>query len=122
VRSKVWDYDARRQKTLWLHRLVMDARPGQFVDHRDGDGLNNSRHNLRLCSNAENQQNTAARKGTSGYKGVAWAKGRQKWRMAFNWKGETRFVGYFADEVEAAKAYNRRAGELCGGFARLNEV
>lgn len=122
VVAKLWDYAAKKQKTLWLHRLILDAQTGQFVDHVNGDTLDNRRPNLRLCTNAENQQNSGPRKGTSRFKGVSWINKRGKWRVSFNWQGQTYFCGYFADEVEAAKEYNRRASELCGGFARLNKM
>lgn len=122
VVAKLWDYADKRQKTLWMHRLILAATPGHYVDHVSGDSLDNRRSNLRLCTNAENQQNTGPRAGSSKYKGVSWITRKGKWRVAFNWQGETHFCGYFADEVEAAKEYNRRSAELCGGFARPNPI
>jgi hypothetical protein len=105
---------------VWPHRLILGAEPGQFVDQIYGDSLDNGHSNLCLCTNAENQQNTDPRKGSSQFKGVSWVNQKQKWKVAFNWQGKTHLCGYFADEVDAATEYNRRTAELCGEFARLN--
>lgn len=109
----------RRKAKVKMHNLILGRR---WVDHRDGDGLNNRRGNLRPCSNAQNQQNSAARGGASGYKGVSWNTAKQKWRVAFNWQGKTHFVGYFVNETEAALAYNAAVLPLAGEFARLNQL
>jgi hypothetical protein len=122
VVAKVPDPVTGKQRTLRLHWVVMDAPPGMDVDHREGPGLDNRRANLRLCTNAQNQQNTGSRGGSSRFKGVSWVKSKGRWRVSFNWEGVTHFVGYFTDEVAAAKAYNEAAEHLCGGFARLNDI
>ena len=104
---------------LRMHTLILGTA---WVDHCDGDGLNNARDNLRPCTNAENQQNTDARGGSSRFKGVSLYKRHGRWRVMFNWRGRTHFVSYFDDEVEAARAYNAAVLPLAGEFARLNEV
>ncbi|QEL19356.1 HNH endonuclease [Limnoglobus roseus] len=113
---------ARQQIGVKMHRLILNASPGSEVDHIDGNGLNNSRHNLRLATQAMNQQNTSARGGSSQYKGVSWSAAKGKWVVAFRCNGKAHFVGYFADEIVAAKAYNAAILPLAGEFARLNPV
>jgi hypothetical protein len=99
-----------------MHNLVAGI---MGVDHR-GDSLDSRRSNLRPCTDALNQQNTGPRRGTSRFKGVAWYTRHSKWRVAFNWQRKTHFVGYFADEEEAARAYDAAILPLAGEFARLN--
>lgn len=122
VVANVWRPELGRQAGVRMHRLIMGAGKGQEVDHIDGNRLNNRRSNLRLATNAENQQNTGSRKGSSRHKGVSWIAARGVWRVAFNWRGKTHFVGYFTDEAEAALAYNAAIQPLAGEFARLNTV
>lgn len=110
--------NSRRTK-IRMHNLILGTKP---VDHRDGNGLNSRRSNLRRCNDVLNQQNTGSRGGTSQFKGVAWYARYGKWRVAFRWQGRNYFVGYFEDEIEAALAYNRAILPLVGEFARLNIV
>ena len=112
----------RHDPKVRMHRVIKDAKPTDSVDHEDGDGLNNRSSNLRLCTNAQNQQNTGPRGGTSRFKGVSWVVSKGRWTVAFNWQGKTHFVGYFTDEIEAAHAYNAAILPLAGEFARLNEA
>jgi AP2 domain len=102
---------------LRMHCVILGLKG---VDHRDGNGLNNHRKNLRPCSNAQNQQNTSGRGGSSQYKGVSWNKRKSKWRVMFNCHGKAYFVGYFLNEIEAAIAYDTAVLPLAGDFARLN--
>ena len=102
-----------------MHTLVFGT---YWVDHRNGDGLNNRRQNLRRCTNAENQQITDAWGGSSRFKGVSWYKRHSRWRGMFNRRGQTHFVGYFDDEVDAARAYNAAILPLAGRVRRLNAV
>lgn len=106
-----------------LHRLILGAPLGIEVDHKDGDGLNNTRANLRLCSNSQNQWNQRVRPiGTSRFKGVSWHRQTQKWRAQIRKYGKKYWLGHFADEEEAALAYNKAALELFGAFAHLNVI
>jgi hypothetical protein len=102
-----------------MHHLITCAK---LVDHRDGDGLNNRRGNLRPCTQAQNMANTGSRGGTSKFKGVSWRAGKGKWGVAFSWERKTYFVGYFARdrEIEAALACDAAIRPLAGEFARLN--
>jgi AP2 domain len=100
-----------------MHCLLL-GRLG--VDHKDGNGLNNKRSNLRPCNDAQNQQNTGSRGGSSNFKGVSWVKRRKKWLVAFRCNKQYHFIGWFEDEVEAARAYDSAILPLAGDFARLN--
>ena len=110
-------------KTILLHRVIMNCPNNKQIDHINGNGLDNRKENLRICTHAENGRNTKKRKGTtSKYKGIYWYKALSKWsvRIRFNYKWI--FIGYFNDEKEAAKAYNEKAKELFGKFAKLNII
>lgn len=114
------------RKGLLMHRIVMCAKKGQMVDHRDGDGLNNQRYNLRFCTNSQNQQNqkiSTHPSKLSKYKGVTWHRGGHKWQAVIRGKDKKDYyLGSFVDEDDAAKAYNEKARELFNEFARLNDV
>ena len=106
-----------RSIKIRMHDLILGMKS---VDHFDGDGLNNRRRNLRPCTDAQNQQNTKARGGSSRFKGVSWYSRHQKWKVAFRCNGQFHWVGYFDDEEEAARAYDAAILPLAGEFARLN--
>lgn len=110
----------RGQRKILLHRFLMNDPKGVQVDHINRNPLDNRKENLRLGSAPENQQNTLARGGASKFKGVSWFSRRGRWRVAFNWRGKTHFVGYFDDEIEAAKAYDVAAYAVAGEWAVLN--
>lgn len=110
-----------RQKQVLMHRLIMGCRAGQEVDHIDGNGLNNQRSNLRLATHQQNLFNQKKRAGgTSSYKGVSWCKRSEKWLSQIMINKKTKFLGYFADELSAAVAYDTAAIALFGEFARKN--
>jgi hypothetical protein len=109
--------------TLYLHRLITNAQPGEVVDHRNHDGLDNRRVNLRLCSATQNNGNMRRPvTNTSGYKGVNWVPSRGYWRAEIHKCRRKHFLGSFSNPEDAARAYNTAALELFGEFALLNEV
>lgn len=111
--------------TVYMHQLILVSPSKDFFpDHIDGNGLNNQRVNLRLVTRSQNQWNRSKTDSnvTSQYKGVYYAKDRQKWRAQINANGERKLLGQFKTEVSAAKAYNKAAIELHGEFAKLNEI
>ena len=112
--------DNGKQATLRMHRLILDSSGGLDIDHRDSNGLNNRRSNLRACTHQENSRNQRPKRGSSKYKGVSWNKQRNKWQTHITINGKVRYLGRSVDEVEAAKAYDEAASELFGEFAYLN--
>lgn len=108
-------------KFVYLHRLLTGAGPGDVTDHRDGNRLNNTRANLRLCSRTENNRNGPSRGGSSQFKGVYRSRcyGR-KWKASITCNRRQIHLGYFDEEVEAARAYDAAAVRLHGDFARTN--
>jgi len=113
-------YARRNTKTgtVLMHREIMKPPKGMHVDHKDRNGLNNRPDNLRNCTPAQNEYNKAPRGKKSRFKGV-YPRG-EKWYAVFKHKGKTYYLGTFDDEVEAAKARDRKAYELEGEYAYLN--
>ena len=109
-------------KKIKMHRLILGLTdPNICGDHRDMDGLNNQRHNLRPCTQTENKKNTVKYvNNKSGYKGVSWSKRDKKWCTQITSDGKKRHIGLFTCLIKAAKAYDIVAKELNGEFARLN--
>jgi len=108
-------------KSIRMHRLITGAPSHLLVDHRDSNGLNNRRSNLRPCTHQENVYNRRPRPGsTSRYKGVYRKKTSKKYVANIRNNGKILFLGRFDDEIEAAIAYDIKAMELFGEFAYLN--
>lgn len=93
----------------------------EFVDHINGNGLDNRRANLRRTTKAGNNQNRRiGRNNTSGFKGVSWNRARGRWGASISRDGRQRHLGLFDTRQEAAIAYDAAARELHGPFAALN--
>lgn len=104
----------------YLHRYIMQAPKGMQVDHINNNGLDCRKANMRLATASENCRNRGKRVDglTSSYKGVCLINGR--WRASIGFRGTKKHIGYFDDEIVAARAYDSAAIELHGDFARLN--
>jgi hypothetical protein len=111
-----------RKKLAVMHREIMQPPADLVVDHADGNGLNNTRKNLRIATPAENSYNRRKhrRKCSSKYKGVHMDKRTGRWRTIIIHKGKSIHLGMFENEIDAAKAYDKAAKELYGEFAKLN--
>lgn len=108
------------KKTVYMHRTIMNAPPSRNVDHRDGDGLNNRRKNLRLCTQTQNMCNTKIKsnKKSDAPKGVSWDKRRGKWVAEIK-LGETRErLGRFSLKEDAISVRAEAEKRLHGEFAR----
>jgi hypothetical protein len=109
------------RKTLMLHRLILSARRQNLVDHRDGNGLNNLRSNLRLATHRQNSVNGRLRTtNTTGFRGVSpTASGRFMATIRDGSRGK-KYLGIFATAEDAAHEYDMAASDIFGEFARLN--
>lgn len=110
-----------KTKSVSMHRLIVNAPRGKDVDHINGNGLDNRRANLRICSRKENLGNQRVRtNNTSGFKGVYWHNRAKKWCAQITENEHGRHQGLFQTKEEAARAYDLAAKNLYGDFAKLN--
>jgi hypothetical protein len=125
ARGKVYAVRTRVEKPrmVFMHRLILGAPQGITVDHVDGDGLNNTRANLRLATVAQNCRNTPKKRdasSTSRYKGVGYRATEQSWRAKITVNRKRVYLGNFHSEMDAARAYDAAARRYFGEFALLN--
>ena len=107
-----------------LHRFLMEVSEGAEVDHKNGNRLDcRKRCNLRLATTQQNTRNQTPQKGRSSrFKGVSLHRLSGKWHSYITISAKKIHIGVFDEEERAARAYNERAREWFGEFARLNEV
>jgi hypothetical protein len=110
-------------KTISMHRVILNALPGQIVDHINGDPLDNRKSNLRIVNNSQNSWNLRTPSSSStGYKGVTSEKKTGKYVAHITFKNKTIKLGTFESKHDAARMYNFWANDLFGEFARLNVI
>ena len=108
-------------KLVRMHRWLFGLTQGKEIDHVDGNGINNQRLNLRLCSRSQNMANTRLRvNNTSGYKGVDLHQCTGKWRALIQVQHKRIHIGLFCSATEAALAYDKVASQYFGQFASTN--
>jgi hypothetical protein len=116
----------RKWGNVFVHREILGLLPcelaGMRVDHVDGNGLNNRRSNLRICTNSQNSMNRRPirNKRYTSFKGIYFEPERLLWVAAIQVNGKTIKLGRFRQEEEAARAYDQAAKQHFGEFARLN--
>jgi hypothetical protein len=101
-----------------LHQLITG---NELTDHRNGDGLDNRRTNLRPASKGQNGANRGPNSNNkAGFKGVSWDKVNRRWRAQIQVDGKIRNLGRYGTPEGAALAYDAAAREYFGEFAALN--
>jgi hypothetical protein len=112
-----------QQRTVYLHRWIMDEPPDKLVDHKDGNGLNCQRENLRVADAVQNGRNRKLNiNNTSGFKGVYRYKQEDKWTAMIRVNKRLVYIGLFKNIEDAARAYDVWARDIFGEFAHLNFV
>lgn len=112
-----------KQTVQFMHRLIMDAPADKQVDHINGDGLDNRKVNLRLCSQMENRRNLQKSvSNSSGFKGVHYDNQFGKWKATITLNNRPTFICYSECLFCAAEAYNQKAKEFYGEFANINHT
>lgn len=118
----VWR-EGKKLKGVYLHRFITgELDPSVPVDHRDSNGLNCTRGNLRSATGAQNTRNRRkpAIATTSVYKGVSWVTRRRRWCSQIKMNGKSKHLGHFDSERDAALAYDDAARAMHGAFALCN--
>lgn len=113
------------RQTCLLQRFLLNLKKGDkiIVDHKDNNGMNCQKNNLRICNYSQNGSNRIKKNiSTSKYIGVSWEKTKKKRRAQLTHNKKCYKIGYFIDEIEAAKAYNEAAIKLHKEFSNINII
>src|SRR5205807_5208763 len=111
-----------KQRDVRMHRFLLGLTdPKIHGEHKDGDGLNNQRSNLRHATNSQNARNKRRSvRNTSGYIGAYWHRKPSKWAAGIGYNGKLMHLGMFDSAEKAARARDSAALALHGEFASLN--
>jgi hypothetical protein len=112
----------KKYVSIGMHREILNPPDHLVVDHINHNGLDNRKANLRLATCAQNSYNRRQlrKNKSSKYIGVSWKQWTKKWAVIIGHKRKYIIVGYFKDEIQAAKAYDKAAKKYHGEFATLN--
>ena len=122
-----WKWCARKGTSAWyairngdnrMHRIIINTPSGMDTDHINGNGLDNRKCNLRMCSRSQHHYNRKPKKGK--YKGVNIGGYTNKWQARITVKGKRISLGYYKTKKDAALAYDNAAKKCCGNYARTN--
>jgi len=120
-RDKLYAVARINGRGVYLHRLIMGAPMFRVVDHIDGDGLNNRRSNLRICTRSQNMGNSRAHRDRSGeFKGVYYERDSGRYVAQICCRHRRTKIGRFPTPLDAARAYDAAAREAFGEFAKTN--
>ncbi|MCJ7828762.1 MAG: AP2 domain-containing protein [Dehalococcoidia bacterium] len=111
------------KETIYMHRAILglEKNDGIKSDHKDHNGLNNQRYNLRKCTDTQNRYNQKPQRWhSSKYKGVSWSKKEKRWKARITYNSKDYRLGCYKNEIDAAKVYDIAAKKLFGEFAYLN--
>ena len=113
-----------KYRTINMHRLITNNKNTKMhTDHINGDGLDNRKINLRICTTSQNSMNRGLQiNNTTGFKGVNYDKFSNKFRAQIRVNNIYKNLGYYIDPKDAARAYNAAAIKLHGEFANLNKI
>jgi hypothetical protein len=111
-------------RTVRMHRLILKVIDRKvIVDHKDHNGLNNQKSNLRIATSQQNQFNMRPfNSNKTGFKGVSYNKKDKRYAVFLGVNNKHRFFGNFSTAVEAAKKYNELARQYHGEFAYQNPI
>jgi len=114
--------DDEKSLSTLMHRQIMNVPPHILIDHVNHNGLDNRKANLRLATRAQNNRNARKVRGKcySKFKGLTWHKQQKKWHVRIMLNRKSIWLGYFDNEILAAKAYDNAAKKYHGDFAALN--
>lgn len=111
----------RQNGLFYMHRILMGAQEGQEIDHRNGNGLDNRRSNLRFCTRTQNNANRhAVASRSSPFKGVHFESYTGKWRAEITKNGVRYRLGRFDSVNDAERAYRCKSQEIFGDFSSAN--
>ena len=110
------DYQLNK-KNIHMHRVIMNCPKDKFIDHINGNTLDNRKENLRICTGTQNQGNMKIHKdNASGIKGITWDKSRKKWKAQISINNKSKHLGLFSDKLKAKAAYTKAAKQYFGEF------
>lgn len=116
-----------KNKMILMHRIVIQKYEKRYledweaIDHKDHNGLNNQKNNLRICTRSQNEMNKEKQKDCSSqYKGVCWDQNKQKWRTRIQIDKKRKHLGFFDSEIEAAHYYDFFAIQYFKEFKYIN--
>lgn len=115
--------DGGNRKSFYMHKVIMKVKNTVLIDHKNRNGLDNRKKNLRVCTFSENSINTKIRiDNHSGLRGVSWREKQKTWMVRIWINGKCKYLGCFKLKNEAAKMYNKVAKREYGEFAYLNKI
>lgn len=114
----------KKRSTIQMHRQILGLSNRMvFGEHKDGNGLNNTRGNIRPCTPSQNMMNKVSESDSSSrFKGVYWHKDAKSWCAIIVSEGVRTYIGVYENEEDAARWYNHFAKERHKEFAKFNEV